>query len=140
VSNVSEHVTDAAAGTAAAAGLAFQPREDRRESRPYDRNNNFGDRNGGDRNFTGNGNGPRGSFGGRGGGYGGDRNGGGRSFGDRPARAAPIVSPTPSIYIGNLLFDITAADLQREFGQFGEIKSAIIASDPRGMSKGYASL
>lgn len=138
VSDVSEHITDAAAGTAAAAGLAFQPREDRRESRPYERNNNYGDRNEGERKFTGNGNAPpRGNFGGRGGGYGGDRNGGGRSFDNRAPRGAPIVSPTPSVYVGNLLFDITAADLQREFGQFGEIKSAIIASDPRGMSKGF---
>jgi nucleolin len=115
-----EVVVDAAAGTAAAAGYAFQPKEDRRESRPYG-----GDRDGG-----------RGSFGG---GYG-DRNGGGRSFdrgADRrgPREVAPM-TPTPTVYIGNLLFDITANDLEQEFGQFGEIKSAIIATDPRGMSKG----
>jgi len=112
-----EIVGDAAAGTAAAAGYAFQPREDRRESRPYN------DRDGG-RGF-------------------GDRNGGGRSF-DRADRRGPprdFVPPTPttSVYIGNLLFDITANDLEREFGQFGDIKSAIIATDPRGMSKGLAS-
>lgn len=125
---------DTAAGTAAAAGIAYQPREERRESRPSR------DRDGGSR-----------------GGYGGDRNGGGRSFdrrddrngggrsfdrgdrgGDRrgPPREAPVVTPTTSVYVGNLLFDVTASDLEREFGQFGEIKSAVIASDPRGMSKG----
>ena len=129
MSNASEGVADAAAGTAAAAGRAFQPREDRRESRPYERDNNYGDRNGGNRGGDRNG-------GGRGG-YGGDRNGGGRGFEARSSRPPPIVlTPTPSIYIGNLLFDVTAADLQAEFGQYGEIKSAIIATDPRGMSKG----
>ncbi|TVY14591.1 ribonucleoprotein-like protein [Lachnellula arida] len=123
---------DTAAGTAAAAGLAYQPREDRRESRPSrdgdSRGGYGGDRNGGGRSFDRN-----------------NRNGGGRSFdrgdrgGDRrgPPRDAPELTPTTSVYIGNLLFDVTAADLEREFGQFGEIKSATIATDPRGMSKGF---
>ncbi|TVY24612.1 Protein gar2 [Lachnellula hyalina] len=127
VQEAKDTFADTAAGTAAAAGLAYQPREDRRESRPRD---------GGSR-----------------GGYGGDRNGGGRSFdrGDRgsgrsfdrgsdrrgPPREAMELTPTTTVYIGNLLFDITANDLEREFGQFGEIKSSIIATDPRGMSKGF---
>ncbi|TAQ89537.1 hypothetical protein B7494_g2105 [Chlorociboria aeruginascens] len=49
----------------------------------------------------------------------------------------PNLAPGPSIYIGNLLFDITDADLQREFSQFGTIKSATVASDARGLSKGF---
>ena len=96
-------VVDAAAGTAAAAGYAFQPREDRRVERPYGgRSSDFG--------------GPRGF--------------------DRDRSNLPEIIPSPSIYIGNLLFEITAQDLEREFGEFGEIKSSIIATDPRGMSKG----
>jgi len=54
-----------------------------------------------------------------------------------PPREATEMTPTTSIYIGNLLFDVTASDLEREFGQFGEIKSSVIATDPRGMSKGF---
>ncbi|TVY37311.1 Protein gar2 [Lachnellula subtilissima] len=127
VKESAQEAKDTFADTAAAAGLAYKPREDRRESRPYD---------GGSR-----------------GGYGGDRNAGGRSFdrGDRgsgrsfdrgsdrrgPPREAQEMTPTTTVYIGNLLFDITANDLEREFGQFGGIKSSIIATDPRGMSKGF---
>ncbi|TVY48783.1 Nucleolar protein [Lachnellula occidentalis] len=123
---------DTAAGTAAAAGLAYQPREERRESRPR------GDRDGGSRGYGG-------DRGNRTNDRRDDRNGGGRSFdrGDRgmdrrgPPREAVEMTPTTSVYIGNLLFDVTASDLEREFGQFGEIKSSVIATDPRGMSKGF---
>jgi nucleolin len=65
------------------------------------------------------------------GGYGGDR--AERSF----AVPERQITPSNGIYIGNLLFDVTAADLEREFSSFGEIKSSIIASDARGLSKGY---
>ena len=54
----------------------------------------------------------------------------------RPLPVARDLVPTTSIYIGNLLFDVTANDLTREFEQFGTIKSATIASDARGLSKG----
>lgn len=47
------------------------------------------------------------------------------------------VTPNRSVYIGNLLFDLTASDLQREFEQFGKVLSATIATDGRGLSKGY---
>ena len=111
-------VVDGAAATAA--GLGFSQREHRRDSRP-----SYGDRNG-DR--------PS---------YGGNRGYGGRddkSF-DRSAPRSPYrepvqLSPCPNIYIGNLLFDVTAADLEREFAEFGNIKSAVVASDARGLSKG----
>lgn len=46
------------------------------------------------------------------------------------------LTPTPGIYIGNLLFDVTDADLRREFQEFGPIKSATVAVDARGLSKG----
>jgi RNA recognition motif-containing protein len=46
------------------------------------------------------------------------------------------LTPCPNIYIGNLLFDVTASDLEREFAEYGTIKSAVIASDARGLSKG----
>lgn len=66
-------------------------------------------------------------------GFGGDRNG-------RPERtrseAARFVKPSPTVYIGNLLFDVQAADLEREFSQFGKIERALIATDDRGLSKG----
>lgn len=98
---------------------------------------------------------PRGFGGDRGGdrggrgGYSNDRQGGFRNREDRGERApqrfnrdregaAPrIVKPTQSIYVGNLLFDVTAADLEREFAQFGTISKALIATDDRGLSKGY---
>lgn len=51
-------------------------------------------------------------------------------------RAIPDLTPTSTIYVGNLLFDITASDLQREFGKFGTILSTDIAADNRGLSKG----
>jgi len=53
----------------------------------------------------------------------------------RPSKPPP--SPNPTIYVGNLLFDITAEDLTKDFGTFGTVKSAVIASDARGMSKGF---
>ncbi len=61
--------------------------------------------------------------------------------GDRPAGGfnrgppAPVV-PSTSIYVGNLVFDVTKADLEREFSTFGTIKNVIIAADSRGLSKG----
>lgn len=115
--------------TAAAAGLGFSQREDRRDSRP-----SYGNRDG-----------VRPSYGDRNGGrsaYGGDRGYGGRDGGsfDRPSRPAyrepAALSPCPNIYVGNLLFDVTSSDLEREFGEYGPVKRAFIASDARGLSKG----
>lgn len=56
---------------------------------------------------------------------------------DRPFSSPVDLTPNPSIYVGNLVFDVTADDLKREFSSFGEIKSAIIATDGRGLSKGF---
>jgi RNA recognition motif-containing protein len=64
--------------------------------------------------------------------------------GDRQDRSfsAPErqLTPTNGIYIGNLLFDVTAADLEREFQPFGKIASAVVATDARGLSKGFGYL
>jgi nucleolin len=112
-------VVDGAA--AAGAGLGFSQREDRRDSRP-----SYGNENGGRRSY-------------------GDRQpardrpvyGGDRGFGEREGRREPRpLTPGPVCYVGNLLFDVTAADLEREFGEFGSIKAADIAVDARGLSKG----
>lgn len=48
--------------------------------------------------------------------------------------------PNPSVYVGNLFFDVTENDLQKEFSRFGEIKNVRIIRDPRGLSKGYVLL
>ena len=124
-------VTDAATGAAAAAGIAFQPREDRRESRPSngDRDGGYGGR---ERRLYDNNN--RGSDRG---GYGADRGGERRPYQDRRDRPERVLTPTTGVYVGNLLFDITGEDLQREFGQYGNVKSTVVATDARGLSKGY---
>lgn len=49
-------------------------------------------------------------------------------------RPAPVASPT--IYVGNLSFEIAPEDLKREFESFGEIKMVKIATDGKGLSKG----
>ncbi|PBP21615.1 RNA binding domain containing protein [Diplocarpon rosae] len=151
-SSLADAAGDAAADLGAFQGSERKPYEDRRGSGGYgDRNSSngggYGAR-GGDRGgYGGNGGraGGRGNYGDRPQ-YGGDRGGrggfgsapsrggpGGRSFGDRPA---PL--PSSGIYVGNLLFDITQKDLEKEFGEFGEIKSVTVATDNRGLSKGFA--
>lgn len=59
---------------------------------------------------------------------------GSRAFDRRPAREPP--TPKPSVYVGNLFFDVTEGDLQKEFGRFGEIKNLRLIKDVRGLSKG----
>lgn len=54
----------------------------------------------------------------------------------RDPRPERIITPSSGVYIGNLLFDVTAADLTKEFEAYGTIKSAKIAADARGLSKG----
>jgi nucleolin len=132
-----ETIADAAEAVGAYAGsnAAYTPRERRPEREGYGgRNNDRGDRGGygGDRR--------PGGYGGDRGGYGGDR--GMQRGGDREGRAPPErqLVPTSGIYIGNLLFDITAADLEREFEGFGKVTSSVIAADARGLSKGFVLL
>lgn len=131
-----------------------EPREyQQREPRQYDNNR------GGDRGSYGGRGGGRGGYGGGRGGYGGDRGGdrggyGGdrgasnyRGGGDRggyggrggraPREFAPREStPNETLYVGNLLFDVTAKDLTSQFSEFGTVKDVIIATDARGLSKG----
>lgn len=102
-------MSDAAAVGAAAAG-AYTPREPRENS---GRNGGF----------------DRPDRGGYGSNRNADRRGGFRSD-------EPPPEPSTGIYVGNLLFDVTAADLEREFAPFGTIANAKISTDARGLSKG----
>lgn len=45
-------------------------------------------------------------------------------------------SPKPTIFVGNLFFDVVENDLEKEFTRFGRIKSLRIIRDSRGLSKG----
>ncbi|KAL9109092.1 MAG: hypothetical protein Q9227_006183 [Pyrenula ochraceoflavens] len=45
--------------------------------------------------------------------------------------------PKSTIYVGNLFFDVTEADLQKEFGKFGNVIKARLVRDARGLSKGF---
>ena len=45
-------------------------------------------------------------------------------------------SPRNQVYVGNLFFDVTEADLTREMSRFGTVKSVKIIYDARGLSKG----
>ncbi|KAL3420987.1 31 kDa ribonucleoprotein, chloroplastic [Phlyctema vagabunda] len=58
-------------------------------------------------------------------------------FENRPERK---VTPGPTIYVGNLLFDITEDALIKEFEPFGQVKSAKVMTDARGLSKGFANV
>lgn len=107
-------VADAAQGAATAAGLAFAPREERsprQERNPRD-----------ERRQT---RGPRTP----------------QRFDDKESsfgRPARNIEPSNTVYIGNLLFDITEQELEDEFSQYGKIESIKLASDARGLSKGFA--
>ena len=103
-----DSVVDSAQGIATAAGIAFAPREDRRESRPY--SNEIRERRRSDRP-------PR------------------DGLGERRAPPADL-KPTNAIYVGNLLFDIAEGDLEREFAKYGSIERVRIAKDNSGLSKG----
>ena len=47
------------------------------------------------------------------------------------------ISPSSTIYVGNLFFDVTEEVIMRDFAQFGSINSVRIILDSRGLSKGY---
>lgn len=58
--------------------------------------------------------------------------------GTRPNSRPPLdLQPTNAVYVGNLLFEVTPQDLEREFAAYGDIVSTRIAQDARGLSKGY---
>lgn len=46
------------------------------------------------------------------------------------------VTPSPTIYIGNLFFDVTAEDLKARMEEYGVVEKSVIISDARGLSKG----
>ena len=59
----------------------------------------------------------------------------------RSAAGVPREEKTPqelarSVYVGNLFFDVKDHDLKREFSKAGNIESARIIHDHRGLSKG----
>jgi nucleolin len=63
----------------------------------------------------------------------------GRKRPDRAASAREGAStPKPTIYIGNLFFDVTENDLVKELARFGTILKCRLMRDSRGLSKGYA--
>ena len=66
-----------------------------------------------------------------------------RHFADTPsAPGAARNSNPPSriLYIGNLFFEVNAAQLEQEFAKFGQISNSRIVTDNRGLSKGFAYL
>lgn len=46
------------------------------------------------------------------------------------------VTPSPTVYIGNLFFDVTAEDLKARMEEYGVVEKSVIISDARGLSKG----
>ena len=52
------------------------------------------------------------------------------------SRTGQIGSPKPTIYIGNLFFDVTENDLVKELARFGTILKCRLMRDSRGLSKG----
>ena len=63
---------------------------------------------------------------------------GGRGFAPRStsARNQTIGEPKPTIYVGNLFFDVTENDLVKELARFGTITRCRLMRDSRGLSKG----
>jgi nucleolin len=51
-------------------------------------------------------------------------------------RIGQIGEPKPTIYIGNLFFDVTENDLVKELARFGTIVKCRLMRDSRGLSKG----
>jgi hypothetical protein len=59
-----------------------------------------------------------------------------QSFSRTPSRRLDNVTPSPTIFIGNLFFDVTAEDLKARMEEYGVVEKATIISDARGLSKG----
>lgn len=53
------------------------------------------------------------------------------------SREERISQPKPTVYLGNLFFDVTEEDLSRELSRFGAIQKIRLLRDSRGLSKGY---
>ena len=64
--------------------------------------------------------------------------GSGNRYSDRTGGGARgNVEPKSTIYIGNLFFDVTENDLNKELSRFGTITKCRLIRDSRGLSKGY---
>ncbi|OAG39425.1 hypothetical protein AYO21_06441 [Fonsecaea monophora] len=50
---------------------------------------------------------------------------------------ASMFDRKPTLYIGNLFFDVTESDLVKEFARFGPVTKCKIVRDSRGLSKGF---
>ena len=48
-----------------------------------------------------------------------------------------VTEPKPTIYVGNLFFDVTENDLVKEMARFGTISKCRLMRDARGLSKGW---
>lgn len=46
------------------------------------------------------------------------------------------ITPSPTIYVGNLFFDVSAEDLKARMEEYGVVEKSVIISDARGLSKG----
>jgi nucleolin len=59
----------------------------------------------------------------------------------RNPTAAPTSRPMPSpsriLYVGNLFFEVTAPQLEKEFSSYGPVTNSRIVTDARGLSKGF---
>ncbi|KAM0714957.1 hypothetical protein Q7P37_009422 [Cladosporium fusiforme] len=56
-----------------------------------------------------------------------------------PFSAAPVPK-SKVLYIGNLFFEVTAPQLEAEFGKYGEVSNSRVITDNRGLSKGFGYL
>ncbi|KAF3481981.1 C6 transcription factor [Arthroderma uncinatum] len=63
------------------------------------------------------------------------RGAGDRAFGLPPSRPPP--TPKCTLYIGNILFDVTAEDLKNVSSQFGTVVNTRVIYDSRGLSRGF---
>ncbi|EED13412.1 nucleic acid-binding protein [Talaromyces stipitatus ATCC 10500] len=52
-------------------------------------------------------------------------------------RTIDNLTPSPTVYVGNLFFDVTAEDLKNRMQSYGVIEKATIIHDARGLSKGF---
>lgn len=50
----------------------------------------------------------------------------------------PPAPPSPTVYVGNLFFDVREDDIRQEFEKIGPIENVKLITDNRGLSKGYA--
>jgi len=68
-----------------------------------------------------------------------ERVGAATGYGGRRERSRESVNnePKPTIYIGNLFFDVTENDLVKELARFGTITKCRLMRDSRGLSKGF---